>query len=93
MRRGRFYNAGDYLGGSFCDYLEQYGAYSTEDSRVTYRIGGRILYGNAIRPRSIPMRDLNLKSGTVAVSGKVFAFEIESKNFSNPVVHTVPLDK
>ncbi len=46
MRRGRFYNAGDYLGGSFCDYLEQYGAYSTEDSRVTYRIGGRILYGN-----------------------------------------------
>ena len=45
------------------------------DSEPKSRDKGKVLYGNAIRPRSIPMRDLNLKSGTVAVSGKVFACE------------------
>ena len=36
---------------------------------------GKVLMGNAIKGKSIPMKELNLKLGSAIVEGKVFAFE------------------
>jgi len=39
--------------------------------------GGKVLLGKPIKARPIPMRDLNLKLGTVTVEGKVFSASCE----------------
>lgn len=45
IRRGRFYNVSEYLGGSFLDYIDrEYGRNEWEECK-TYRIGGKTMYG------------------------------------------------
>ena len=36
---------------------------------------GKVIFGNAIKGKSVPMKELSLKMGSATVTGKVFAFE------------------
>ena len=36
---------------------------------------GKVILGNQIKGKSVPMKDLSLKMGSATVTGKVFAFE------------------
>ena len=48
---------------------------SEEPAAEKKKAAAKVLYGSAIKGKSIPMKDLNLKLGSAVVEGKVFAFE------------------
>jgi len=47
---------------------------SKEPEKAT-KVSGKVIMGNQIKGKSIPMKELSLKLGSAVVTGKVFAFE------------------
>ena len=50
-------------------------AAAKDPERTAPKASGKVIMGNQIKGKSIPMKELSLKLGSAVVTGKVFAFE------------------
>ena len=54
---------------------ESFGSGGGGSAKPADKSGAKVLMGNLIKGRTMPMKELSLKTGTATVAGKVFAFE------------------